>query len=176
MFQTIFSLVRLRRFETPPNRDKTFGIDAATKRVGKRLQVNWRRTDMKTGRNYFLKTIAILAMGTLAAVLQSCTTTTRSMPTAERLVALGIVEADANLEALNRGRAIAIVDCRECHRQYWPQEFRSNRWPRLTRKMGDRASLRRDEIRDLRSYMIEASKTVETAEAVARRSTSDVLH
>ncbi len=131
---------------------------------------------MKTGRYYSLKAIAILATSTLAAILQSCATTTRSMPTAERLVALGIVEADSNLEALNRGRAIAIVDCRECHRQYWPQEFGSKRWPRLTREMGDRASLRRDEIRDLRSYMIKASKTVEAAEAVAQRPTSDALH
>lgn len=98
------------------------------------------------------------------------------MPTAERLVDLGIVEADFDLKSLNRGRAIAIVDCRECHRQYWPQEFGSNRWPRLTRKMGHLASLRRGEIRDLRSYMVKASKTVEAAEAVAQRATSDVLH
>lgn len=89
------------------------------------------------------------------------------MPTAERLVDLGIVEAGSNLDALNRGRAIAIVDCRDCHRQYWPQEFRSNRWPRLTRKMGHLASLRQTEIVDLRSYMVEASKTVEV-EGAAR--------
>ncbi len=143
---------------------------------GKRSQVNWRRIDVKTGRYHFLKTIALLAASALAVVLQSCATTTRSMPTAERLVDLGIVEADSNLEALNRGRAIAIVDCRGCHRQYWPQEFTSNRWPRLTRKMGHLASLRRSEIGDLRSYMVKASKTVEAAEAVAQRAASDALH
>lgn len=157
---------------TPPNRDKTFDIDAATKRAGKELQVNSRWIDVKTGGNYFLKTIVILATCTLATVLQSCATTTRSMPTAERLVDLGIVEPDSNLKSLNRGRAIAIVDCRECHRQFWPQEFASNQWPRLTRRMGDRASLRRDQIDDLRYYMVEAGKTVE-AEAAARRSTPD---
>ncbi len=130
---------------------------------------------MKTGRHYFLKTMAILATCTLATVLQSCATTTRSMPTAERLVDLGIVEPDSNLKALNRGRAIAIVDCRKCHRQYWPQEFGANRWPQLTRKMGALASLRRKEIGDLRSYMVEASKTVE-AKAAAGQSTPDALH
>lgn len=157
---------------TPLNRDKTFDLDAATKRAGKRLRVNSRWIDVKTGRNHSLKTIVILATCTLATVLQSCATTTRSMPTAERLVDLGIVEPDSNLKSLNRGRAIAIMDCRECHRQFWPQEFASNRWPRLTREMGHRASLKRDQIDDLRFYMVEASKTVE-AEAAARRSTPD---
>lgn len=123
---------------------------------------------MKTDRAYFLKIIAILVTSISAAVLQNCATTTWSMPTAERLVDLGIVEPDADLESLNRGRAIAIMDCRDCHRQYWPQEFTPKRWPRLTHNMGRLASMRNDQIDDLRFYMIEASKTVE-AETAARK-------
>ena len=116
---------------------------------------------MKKNRRYFLKTMAILAMSSLAAILQNCATTSWSMPTAERLVELGIVGPDANLESLNRGRVMAIMDCRECHRQYWPQEFTPKRWPRLTHNMGRLASMRTEQIDDLRSYMVEASKTVE---------------
>ncbi|MCH7908049.1 MAG: hypothetical protein IIB38_00340 [Candidatus Hydrogenedentes bacterium] len=127
---------------------------------------------MKTSRHYFLNTMAVLAMSSLAAMLQNCATTSWSMPTAERLVALGIVEPDTDLKSLNRGRAAAIMDCRECHRQYWPQEFTSKRWPRLAHNMGRLASMRNEQIDDLRSYMVEASKTVE-AEAAARQSTSD---
>ena len=127
---------------------------------------------MKTSRHYFFKTITVLAISSLAATLQNCATTTWSMPTAERLVALGIVEPDADLDSLNRGRVMAIMDCRECHRQYWPQEFAPKRWPRLAHNMGRLASMRTEQIDDLRSYMVEASKTVE-AEAAARQSTSD---
>ena len=127
---------------------------------------------MKTSRHYLLKTMAVLAVSSLAAMLQNCATTSWSMPTAERLVELGIVEPDADLKSPNRGRVMAIMDCRECHRQYWPQEFTPKRWPRLAHNMGRLASMRKDQIDDLRSYMVEASKTVE-AEAATRQSTSD---
>lgn len=127
---------------------------------------------MKTSRHYFFKTITVLAISSLAATLQNCATTTWSMPTAERLVELGIVEPDADLKSLNRGRATAIMDCRDCHRQYWPQEFAPKRWPRLTHNMGRLASMRKEQIDDLRFYMIEASKTVE-AETAAQPSKPD---
>jgi len=95
----------------------------------------------------------------LAGFLSGCATSNWSMPTAERLVELGIVEANADLDSLKRGRLTAIMDCRDCHRQYWPQEFSAKRWPRLSHNMGRLASMNDETISSLEFYMVEASKT-----------------
>ena len=79
---------------------------------------------------------------------------------------LGIVDANADLASLNRGRVSAIMDCRECHRQYWPQEFTAKRWPDLADEMGEEAFLRDDEIDELIAYLVAASKTLEFEEAL----------
>lgn len=103
------------------------------------------------------------AMAAAGLGLQACVTTTWSMPTASRLVELGIVEGEADLDALDRGRVSAIIDCRECHRQYWPQEVNAKRWPALGREMGQRASMTEKEIEDLIAYMAHASQTSDFA-------------
>ena len=120
---------------------------------------------MNTKRKYAIRAAAIVAVSVLAASVQSCVSSSRSMPMPTRLVELGIVDADADLESLKRGRTLAMMDCRECHRQYWPQEFKSKRWPRLSRNMGRLAAMRQDEIDDLIEYMVAASKTIEVETA-----------
>lgn len=130
---------------------------------------------VKSGRKYVLRAAAFVAVSVLVASVQSCVSTSRSMPMPTRLVELGIVDSDADLESLKRGRTLAMMDCRKCHRQYWPQEFKSKRWPRLSRNMGRLAAMRQDEIDDLMEYMVAASKTieVETADMQSRADHSD---
>ena len=124
---------------------------------------------MRRFRRYFLGAMTVFAMSVCAASLQSCASTGHSMPTPAKLIELGIVDAGADVESLKRGRTLAIMDCRACHRQYWPQEFRTKRWARLSENMGRLAALRNDQIDDLMQYMIAASKTTE-AEATVRQS------
>lgn len=116
---------------------------------------------MKIGIKSAFNVVAVLAAAAAASVLQGCASTPRSMPTPAKLVELGIVTPDADLESLKRGRTIAIMDCRQCHRQYWPQEYSAKRWPRLSRNMGRLAAMDRDAINDLMDYMIAASRTAE---------------
>lgn len=114
---------------------------------------------MKTIRKYIFSAAALLALGAMAAVLPGCVTGAWSMPSAARLVELGIVTPDADLAALDRGRAMAIVDCRDCHRQYWPQQYETREWSHLAIDMGRRASMNEKQIGELRRYLIAASKT-----------------
>lgn len=100
---------------------------------------------------------AVLAVA--GSLVAGCLTTGRSMPTARQLVDGGIVEAQADLDTLHRGRALAMTACIECHRQYFPQEYHPNRWPFLAQEMGEMSNLRPDQIRALRAYMVAASKT-----------------
>ena len=117
---------------------------------------------MKTLGITWKRSLIVPVLAIMLAGLQGCATTSHnSMPKPEKLVELGIVEADANLEQLKRGRVAAIMDCRGCHRQYWPQEFEAKRWPRLSEQMGKLTAMDDDEIEDLKAYFIAASKTVE---------------
>ena len=106
----------------------------------------------------------VLVLGLMAAVLQGCATTGNSMPTAEKLVEMGIVNANADLASLDRGRIVAMMDCRECHRVYWPQEYSHKRWPRIAKNMGHLMSMDDQEIKDLTDYLVAASKTPEFEE------------
>lgn len=112
-------------------------------------------------RRYRIPMYRQCALVAVAALLAGCATTNYSMPTPERLVELNIVESDADLAALDRGRVMAIMDCRDCHRQYWPQEYSAKRWPRLARNMGKLSNMDDNEIDDLTAYLVAASKTVE---------------
>jgi uncharacterized protein with PIN domain len=47
----------------------------------------------------------------------------------------------ADEAALRRGRALAMTECTECHRYYWPHEYSAEQWRGIVKKMGKRASL-----------------------------------
>ena len=74
------------------------------------------------------------------------------MPTSGQLVDLHLVTAEEDLDALERGRAIAVIDCSGCHRQYWPAEYTPGEWKRIIRVMSRRASLSREESADVGAY------------------------
>ncbi len=108
--------------------------------------------------------LGLVLLCLVSGLVQGCVSTSWSMPTAARLVELGQVAPDADLESLERGRVLAIMDCRECHRQYWPQEFDAKRWPRLSRNMGKKAAMTRAQIQDISLYMVAASASREPSE------------
>lgn len=61
-------------------------------------------------------------------------------------------------EQLERGRVLAVTECSDCHRQYWPIEYAVDEWPSIIERMGRRASLDPDEVEDLRVYFDHASR------------------
>ena len=109
---------------------------------------------------------AVAALFVAASVIAGCLTTQNAMPTAQQLVDMGLVDADADVQALHKGRALAMTACIECHRTYFPQEYHPARWPHLAEEMGEMSNLRPDQIRALRAYMVAASKTARAQEPV----------
>lgn len=117
---------------------------------------------MKAHRMTYRHVAAVAVLALSGSIAVGCLTTQRSMPTAKQLVDMGIVEADADLERLHEGRALAMTACLECHRTYFPQEYHPARWPFLAEEMGELSNLDSDQIRALRAYMVAASKTSRT--------------
>jgi len=89
------------------------------------------------------------------ALFLACATTSGPALTDEQMAELGVDEA-----LLARGRALAVTECAECHRFYWPREYSSAEWPNIIKKMGDRASLRRSDIEALELYFVALSGAV----------------
>lgn len=61
-------------------------------------------------------------------------------------------------EQLERGRMLAVTECSDCHRQYWPVEYSVDEWPGIIVRMGRRASLDPEDVADLRVYFDHASR------------------
>ena len=96
-------------------------------------------------------TITIMAI-LVAALFAGCATTSSPMLTSEELEELGVDEA-----TLRRGRILAVTECAACHRFYWPSEYSPEEWPPIIRKMGNRASLSKDQVSELEAYMVTMS-------------------
>jgi hypothetical protein len=79
-----------------------------------------------------------------------------TMPTAEELA--DCVSYSVDLGALKSGREIAILDCTDCHRTYWPAEFPPQAWSGILDKMGRRASLSEIEIQEVKLYFATVSE------------------
>ena len=95
----------------------------------------------------------------LSAAAAGCVTSSRwSMPTAQQLSTEWSRPVD--LEALDRGRVIAMTECSECHRQYWPGEYETEEWPDILEEMARRASLSGEELESVTLYLTVASDIV----------------
>ena len=61
--------------------------------------------------------------------------------------------------ALRRGHALWVTECAQCHRPFWPGEYRPEQWQGIVRTMGRRASLGERDLFDLGAYLEAASRT-----------------
>ncbi len=96
--------------------------------------------------------VFLLIVACLIAVLASaCVSAKYAFPTAGELEGSGRFDA-RQLESLEAGRVLAVVECSDCHRMYWPAEYSAEEWPGILATMGRRASLTEEEIADLELY------------------------
>ena len=94
-----------------------------------------------------------------------------TMPTADELA--NCVSYSVDLGALKAGREIAILDCTDCHRTYWPAEFPPQAWSGILDKMGRRASLSENEIREVKLYFATVSEFSRLQKAPAEIGSSE---
>ena len=95
-------------------------------------------------------------VSTLAAVVLTaagCAVSNGFLPMPEQLANSGLVSTDTDMSALRRGRALVVTRCADCHRMYWPHEYSSEEWRHFARSMGELASMRKTQIRDLQLYL-----------------------
>ena len=90
-------------------------------------------------------------IGFWGVLLAGCGATSMSLPTAEQLVANDIA-GDADMGALKRGRALALKECSNCHRFYYPEEYKPQAWPRIIRSKGKRLLLNPKQTEELLLY------------------------
>ncbi len=81
-----------------------------------------------------------------------------SLVTPEELLLSVPSEEAPSAEALRRGRATVMRSCAECHRVYFPQEFRSRRWKEILPVMAEKAGLSTRQEADLELYVLTASR------------------
>lgn len=106
-----------------------------------------------------------LLMFSFFLIFESCKTANQVwMPTHEQLIASSDVVQQSDAESLRRGRILAVTECASCHRQYWPSEYSSQKWPSILQKMGKRASLDQNQINDLIQYHVAASRAFQNRE------------
>ena len=84
-----------------------------------------------------------------------CATTAEPALTAESMAAEGVDAA-----SVRRGRALAVTGCAECHRFYWPHEYSPEEWPRIVRKMRNRASLDSGQADAVELYFVATSRAM----------------
>ena len=63
-------------------------------------------------------------IGLWGVLLAGCGATSMSLPTAEQLTANDVAE-EVDMGALKRGRALALKECSNCHRFFYPEEYPS---------------------------------------------------
>ena len=85
----------------------------------------------------------------IAAIIMGCATTLEPGITSEQMAAQDIDEA-----VLRRGRALAMTECTECHRYYWPHEYSIEQWRGIVKKMGKRASLSSSQTEAVELYFV----------------------
>jgi hypothetical protein len=93
-----------------------------------------------------------------------CATSSTPLPISEPSLVQGQFNEQSDLESLRRGRALAVTECAECHRFYWPHEYSPSAWPGIVRNMGRLASLNKDQIRDVERYYVSASRAERDSE------------
>lgn len=100
----------------------------------------------------------LLLVGVLmVAAIAGCVTADRYLPTADELIARGAASANADRSALQRGRTLAITECAQCHRFFWPDEYSSSEWREIVRRMAPLSSLGANQSADLELYFIASS-------------------
>ncbi len=85
------------------------------------------------------------------------------LPEPEKLLEGSPPPPGAGLEALARGRAIAVSQCARCHRPYLPHEYGAKAWTDIIRNMAKRSSLSDQQVKDLELYYEMAVKTPQKA-------------
>ena len=111
----------------------------------------------RTHRLYYA-VLAALGLGLCVAVgLVGCANNCTVLPTAEDVVGLGAVRGD-DYCAVQRGRALVVTECTECHRFFWPYEYPASSWPSLMQDMGSKSVLTKRQIGDMTKYMVAASR------------------
>lgn len=94
------------------------------------------------------------------------------LPTDTQLVSLATMPERASVESFAHGRAVAVTQCANCHRFYFPHEYAPSTWPSLVSDMGKRAQLTPRETRDVTRYMVAASKATRCESEPAAPTTS----
>ncbi|MHC4777570.1 MAG: hypothetical protein ACYTFG_03215 [Planctomycetota bacterium] len=69
----------------------------------------------------------------------------------------GVSFSSEKRTSLSRGRAIVLARCSRCHRQFGPEEYETARWREILPKHLQRASLRREQLRNIEAYFVTAS-------------------
>jgi len=98
-----------------------------------------------------------LGLGLIVAIGLGCANHCTVLPTAEDVVGLGAVQGD-DYCAVQRGRALVVTECTECHRFFWPHEYPASAWPSLMQDMGSKSVLTKRQIGDMTKYMVAASR------------------
>ncbi len=98
-----------------------------------------------------------LTIGFWGVLLAGCGAPSMSLPTAEQLVAHEVA-GNVDPGTLKRGRALALKDCSNCHRFYYPEEYPPQAWPKIIRSKGKRLLLNRKQTEELLHYFQLSSK------------------
>ena len=96
----------------------------------------------------------------ISVLIAACTITTRSLPTADQLAKYQGNGDKVDITALKRGRALAVTNCTDCHRFFYPEEYSNAEWPQIIRDMGKTSSLNNKQLKDVMYYFNVASRTV----------------
>lgn len=108
---------------------------------------------------YLSYTLIVVGMGCLFFGLFGCSVRSGSLPTADQLFQNRLAPEGTDMDALRRGRALAVTECASCHRFFFPREYSPEEWHRTIRAMGRRASLDQRQINDIDYYYQLASGT-----------------
>jgi len=102
----------------------------------------------------------VLILGLLFLIFNGCATLDRSLPTAETLLTYDIVPQNIDSKALNRGRALAVRQCSDCHRFFFPEEYPPEEWRVIIPQMAKRMSLSKEQLKDIDLYFQVASRAL----------------
>ncbi len=81
-----------------------------------------------------------------------------ALPTEGQLLAAGASSAGENYCSMQRGRALLVTRCTECHRLFFPCEYPPAVWPGLIQGMGRKSNFSLRQIGDMTRYMVAASR------------------
>ncbi len=81
-----------------------------------------------------------------------------ALPTANALLAGGSTSVSEHYCSVQRGRALVVTDCTECHRFFFPWEYPPGVWASMMQDMGRRANSSPRQVGDMTRYMVAASQ------------------